>query len=109
MLPIDGCAPVPGVVVDPDVAANCVHCIKHLGCLEIAQRCLQGDDSAADVPLPAVPQSLGNEVSTSDMPADIALLGAGEGDASEDECTHPQVSRGEPLLRCLITAGGTAA
>ena len=109
MLPIDGCAPVPGVVVDPTVASNCVHCIQHLGCLEIAQHCLQGDDSATDMALPAVPQSLGNEVSTSDMPADIALLDAGEGDASEDECTHPQASRGETLPRFLITTGGTVA
>lgn len=98
-MPIDGCVPVPGVVVDPGVASSCVHCIEQLGCLEITQRCLQGDDT--DTGLQTVHQSLDNEMGMSDMPGDISLQDAGEGDASEDECAQSLASRGEtwPLFR----------
>lgn len=90
VLPIDGCAPVPGVVVDPAVASNCMHCIQQLGCLKIVQGCLQGDDAET-----SVPQSMVNEISTSDMPADVSVPEACESDASEDDCRYPQASRRE--------------
>lgn len=96
--PIEGCARIPGATVDPTAAAKSVHCIKQLKCLEIARRCLQGDDTNDAVH--AAPQSILNDLSAYDLPSDTISLGADEGDASEDE-NKSQGTRGK-ILSCYV-------